>query len=578
MPRDIASSWLSKFAPALCSGDIEATVSTFAPDGWLRDVLALTWDTRSLEGRAKISAYLSAHLAGARIADIRLDERQHLAPEYFPLASDGARRGVAFAFTFDAAVFHGQGYVHLVQEEASGEWKAMAVLLMNRDIKGHEEAGPESGVYGDHTLSWEEVRAERRKKVEADPHVLILGGGQTGLHIAARFKQMNIPAIVVERNHRIGDNWRQRYPTLTLHTTRSHHTFLYQPYPTTWPKYTPRDKVADWLEQYVESQDLVVWTDSTLLPPRYNPKTRRWTAVVRKNDTNILLHPAHIVIAVGTLGAPRIPPVRSLETFAGTVMHASSYAGGHPFVGKRAVVIGAGNTAADICQDLVFRGAASVTMVQRTSTCVMTAKWVRDGMAVHFPEGVDTEVSDFKVASMPLGLLKILGKREEAASWAREKDMYDGLRKAGLKLNMGVDGTGQHLLIYERFGVFWIDVGIASLIISGNVKVKQGVEPTQCTANTVVFSDGSELDADLVVFATGYHSSRESLKDLFGSEVIEQTNEMWGLDEESEVRGSYRRSGHPGLWYGAGDFSVSRSLSKQLALQIKAIELGLMAV
>ncbi|KAJ6621032.1 hypothetical protein B0H10DRAFT_1790813, partial [Mycena sp. CBHHK59/15] len=97
----------------------------------------------------------------------------------------------------------------------------------------------------------------------------IVGGGQTGLNVAARFKQMNIPSIVIETNLRIGDNWRKRYPTLTSHTYAFCSNFLiidflpfqllYQSYPDSWAKYTPRDKLADWLEQYPLLQ-LVVWT------------------------------------------------------------------------------------------------------------------------------------------------------------------------------------------------------------------------------------------------------------------------------------------------------------------------------
>ncbi|KII84022.1 hypothetical protein PLICRDRAFT_436694 [Plicaturopsis crispa FD-325 SS-3] len=572
----IVSAWISNFAAAVSAGDAEAVAATFLPEGWLRDVLVFTWDARSLEGYDKILAYLSEHLRGAHITDIKLDDRPHLAPEFSP-AGPKTPASIGSAFTFDAPRFRGRGSVRLVATE-NGEWRALTVLLMMDDIKGHEEAGPESGVYGDHTLAWEDVWAERRAKIEADPQVIILGGGQTGLNVAARFKQMNIPSLVLDQNDRIGDNWRHRYPTLSLHTIRTHHSFLYQPYPANWPMYTPRDKLADWLEQYVRSQDLVVWSNSTILPtPKYDPATKKWTVLVRRNGRNVLLHPAHIVIAVGTLGAPRIPPIQSLDAFAGPVLHASKYTGANPYIGKRVIVVGAGNTAADICQDLSNRGASSVTLVQRTSTCVVTLKWLRDFQSAVYPEGLDQDIADFKNAGMPAGLFLKTLRAQEAESWESERELYDALTKAGVKLNMGIDGGGQPSLILERFGGFWIDVGICKLVISGKVKVKQGAVITSCTPRSVIFSDGSELEADALIFGTGYHSSRDSLKNTFGAEVIDRTTEMWGLDAEGEYK-TYRPSGQPGLWYASGDFTMSRFISKQLALQLKAIELGMIPV
>ncbi|KAI0941996.1 hypothetical protein AcW1_009664 [Taiwanofungus camphoratus] len=568
--EEIAATWLSEFALAVCSGDVAATVALFLPHGWLRDVLVFTWDTRSLEGHEKIASYLSNTLPSAQITNFRLDGQPGLRPE---AALD---TGVATGFTFETEDRRGHGYVYLLSDNSSGKWKALSVLMMLEDIKGHEELGPEPGVYGGHTLSWEEVNAARRAKIESNPHVVIIGGGQTGLHIAARFKQMDIPSIIVERNATIGDNWRMRYPTLSLHTTRNHHTFLYQPYPRNWPMWTPRDKVANWMQQYADSQDLVIWTNSHIVgKASYDSVSKTWNVAVNRDGTEVELHPRHIVMAVGILSTPRIPDIPGGHAFRGEVMHASKYMGGQPFAGKRTIVVGAANTSADICQDLAFRSAQSITMVQRSSTCVISIRTVESAMGSAYPDSMPLEVCDLKFSAMPLGLQRKLMKTQEALLWEREKDLHALLKKGGLKLNMGKDGTGQHFLVHERAG--GIDVGCAELIGSGRVKVKQGVEIDRFTENGVVFTDGSELEADLVVFATGYGDPREDIKDIFGADVIDRTSPLWGMDEEGEIRGIFRPSGHPALWYGGGDFAISRFLSKQLALQIKAIELGMMS-
>ncbi|GBE77698.1 FAD/NAD-P-binding domain-containing protein [Sparassis crispa] len=556
----IASKWLTKFDGAASSGDVSRLLLTILPNGWLRDALTFTWDTRSLEGHDMIASYLSNKLPAACLTNFKLDDQPGLRPQDTPF-------GIAFGFSFETAIGRGHGYAHLLTDESTEEpeWKAVAVCLMLEDIKGHEESGPESGVYGGHTLSWEELRLERRAKIENDPHVIIIGGGQSGLNIAARFKQMNIPSIVVEKNGAVGDQWRMRYPTLTLHTPRNHHALLYQSYPRNWPSYTPRGKLADWMQQYAESQDLVVWTNSTVLPrAAYDTSTKRWNLVVDRDGSEVELHPAHIVVAIGTLGAPRIPEISDRDLFHGEVLHASAYKGGKPFTGKRVIVVGAGNTAADMCQDLSFHGASSVTMVQRSSTCVVSSKNIAAQFATLYPDGMPAEICDFRCFSLPFGLQKKVAIANQDQAWAREKPLHDKLRKGGLKLNMGRDGGGQNLLIFERLGGYWVDVGCAELIESGQVKVKQGVEPKRFTENGLGFTDDTELDADVIIWATGYVDPRESLKTIFGDNVIGQTSELWGLDEEYEIRGSYRSSGYPGLWYGAGGFDASRFLSKQL--------------
>jgi cation diffusion facilitator CzcD-associated flavoprotein CzcO len=184
----------------------------------------------------------------------------------------------------------------------------------------------------------------------------------------------------------------------------------------------------------------------------YDNKVNRWDVVVDRNGTSVELHPAHIIVAAGTLGAPRIPDIDGHSEFLGETFHASKFMGAQPFAGKHVIVVGAGNTAADVCQDLSFRGAASVTMVVRKSTCVTSAKVWNATVDVTFPEGVPTDICDFKKAATPYALIRasLIGQQE--ARLAEDRDLHDGLRKAGLKLNEGADGSGQPILYYERFG------------------------------------------------------------------------------------------------------------------------------
>ncbi|KAJ7778657.1 FAD/NAD-P-binding domain-containing protein [Mycena maculata] len=571
----IASSWLQQFGKALQTPSIDETVSCIHPDGYLRDVLVFSWNNRCLHGHRKITAYLTnaEALKKSSIANVQLDTRPGLTSEYGRLTDKLPLTAVSAGFTFTCALGFGDGYFSLISTD-SGEWKALVVMMALADIKGHEEMGHEEGDYGGHTLAWSDVNNERRKAIETNPDVVIIGAGQTGLNAAARFKQMNISALVVETNPRVGDNWRKRYPTLSLHSPRRINSMLYQSYPSTWPVFTPRDKMADWLEQYVQSLDLVVWTNSRPVPqPVYDSATKRWTVVIDRAGDLVTLHPAHIVVAAGALGAPRIPVIRDKALFSGTTLHSSEYDGGKYFAGQRVVVVGAGNTAADLCQDLTFHGAKSVTMVQRSGTWVVSRSASRVLMERMYPEELPVDVCDIMSMARPLALMKRLNKKSEAQMLEQEKETHRGLREAGLNISSGKDFF---VLFYEGHGGFWLDVGCAELIRTGKVKIKQGAEIGSFTEKAVVFTDGSSLEADAVIFATSYEGICGSMRGVFGDAAIDRVGPVYGLDEEGELRGCYRPTGHPGLWFAAGDFSPSRISSKQLALEIKAIELGLL--
>lgn len=169
---DISQSWLSAYSSAIYAADASAVADLFLPHGWLRDVLTFTWDLRSLEGREKIIHHLSASqaLKKARVSDIKLDERNFLQPEEIILPR--GERSIEGSFTFETGTGHGQGKMRLLEDE-KGDWKALYVSMILYDLRGYEEAGFESGIYGGHTLAWGDVFSERKRSVEKDPQVLI---------------------------------------------------------------------------------------------------------------------------------------------------------------------------------------------------------------------------------------------------------------------------------------------------------------------------------------------------------------------------------------------------------------------
>ena len=226
---------------------------------------------------------------------------------------------------------------------------------------------------------------------------------------------------------------------------------LYQDFPSTWPEYTPRDKLADWLEQYPTTHDLVVWTNSELSAhPRYDEDDKQWDVTVTRDGVDVKLRPSHIVMATGLLGSLFVPHFADIQRFRGAHMHSSEFPGGAHFAGKRAVVVGAANSSIDICQDLVLKGALSVTMIQRSETLVITRDHFNEGLKQIFPEDEPMDVSDLKFASLPLSLQEKLSVARRQETIAIHKDVYENLRKGGVALTDA--GTNPYGLYYSRSG------------------------------------------------------------------------------------------------------------------------------
>jgi cation diffusion facilitator CzcD-associated flavoprotein CzcO len=584
----IASGWIDDFGAALERGDPAAVADLFLLDGWWRDLLTFTWDFRTFHGVDQISRALSSTLSvtGARNPRLRDDKPPVLVETGEGSAPDAKSRWVQAFFDFETTVAHGYGFVRLKPAGGNPEsrWKAWTVLTAMEDLKGFEEkigSRRIKGVeHGEHRASetWLDRRIAKQEFIEQEPQVLIVGAGQGGLAVAARLGLLGVNTLVIEKNDRVGDNWRNRYRSLVLHAPVYVDHMPLMPFPTSWPLYTPKDKLADWLESYASAMDLNVWTTTTLQKGRYDHNTRRWTIDIGRPDgSHRTLHPHHVILATGLSGVPNIPEFEGANEFEGTVVHSSAHQSGGRLDGKRAIVVGSSNSAHDIAHDLYEQG-ADVTMVQRSSTYIMSSE---NGFAVtlagRFGESAPPlEDVDRMTLSIPNGLLPELLPETTRRIAELDKDLLAGLKKQGFKVNFGIDGGGLPSLYLRRGGGYYINVGASEAIVAGKIKIKQGIEIERFTKDSIVFFDGTSLPADIVVLATGYQNMRESARKLFGDDVADKCTPVWGFDDESELRSVWRRSGHDGLWFMAGGLLETRLYSKYLALQIKAHEEGLL--
>jgi len=390
--------------------------------------------------------------------------------------------------------------------------------------------------------------------------VVIVGGGQAGLATAARLGQLGIDALIVERNPRIGDNWRKRYHALTLHNQVHVNHLPYMPFPPSWPVYIPKDKLAGWFEAYAEAMELNCWTSAELTGGTRDEATGRWTVTLTRDGQPRTLHPRHVVMATGVSGIPQIPKLPGLDAFEGRVLHSSGYTDGEDWSGKRAIVIGTGNSGHDISQDLCSAG-AQVTIVQRSPTLVVNIEPSAQIPYGLYTMGLPTEACDLITLSMPVPLTRKAHVAYTEQSRQIDKPLLDALEAVGFRLDFGDDGTGWQFKYLTRGGGYYFNVGCSEMIADGRIALLDAGRLDHFEAEGARLKDGTLLPADLVVLATGYKPQEVLVEKLFGAEVARRVGPIWGFGEGLELRAMFCPTGQPGLWFIAGSLAISPSVA-----------------
>ncbi|KAF8653690.1 hypothetical protein AX16_003840 [Volvariella volvacea WC 439] len=564
----VASKWLQDFSEVISTRRITTLSNLFLENALWRDLLALTWDFRCFDGLEKIRHFLTDRLEEADFKKLQLRNFVNFQKPFPDLA------WIIGMFDFETRVGIGSGVFRLVPT-LDGTWKAYTVFTNLEDLTGHPER---IGSRRSHSITpgyqWLENRRRETEFESSAPAVLIIGGGHCGLELAARLKALDVTSLVVESEARVGDKWRKRYDALCLHWPVWYDHMPYIPFPPSWPVYSPAPKIADWIESYAKTLELNVWTSSTVTQAR-QIEGGKWSVNIRRGDSQRQLVVNHLVFATG-LGDkhPRVPNIPEREEFEGETLHSSQYKRAQDYLGKKVVVIGAGNSGHDVAADLANHN-VDVTMFQRSSTFVMNIDrhWKFLGGALYSEASPPTDIADRLFASMPHALQAGgMSQRATKAIEADYKDTLDGLRKAGFKLNSGINGTGILLLLKQKGGGHYFDIGASQLIIDGKIKIKSDAQISAFTKSGLAFDDVSTLDADVVIFATGLGDLKQPIKKICGDVVAEQTNPLWGINDEGEFNGWYRELGLPGLWFIAGPLQLARFHSKHVALQIKAKE------
>jgi len=579
-PTERVSGWLTDFGAALARGDIDSATPMFAEQSYWRDLVSFTWNIKTMEGRDEIADMLHAQL-------------EHIVPTGFAIVgeatdADGVTDGW---FDFETAVARGYGHVRL---QGNLCWTLLTTMV---ELRGYEEPrrtarpkGIEHGAFKNRQ-SWldRQQATETTLGYSEQPYTVIIGGGQGGIALGARLKQLDVPTIIVERNARPGDSWRNRYKSLCLHDPVWYDHLPYIKFPDHWPVFSPKDKIGDWLEMYVRVMELNYWGSSQCLKASYDEDTKEWTVNVerRRDDGTIeqvVLKPKQLVLATGMSGVPNVPQIPGADTFAGEIHHSSRHRDSSAYAGKQCIVVGSNNSAHDICAALWEHG-GDVTMIQRSSTHIARSDTLMElALGDLYSEraldnGVTTEMADLIFASIPYRIMPTfqIPVYEEMARV--DAEFYQRLEKAGFMLDWGEDGSGLFMKYLRRGSGYYIDVGASELVANASIKLRSGVSIAEIRPHSVVLTDGSELPADLIVLATGYGSMNGWAAQLISPEVADKVGKVWGLGSdtakdpgpwEGEPRNMWKPTQQEGLWFQGGNLHQSRHYSQFLSLQLKA--------
>jgi Flavin-binding monooxygenase-like len=573
----ITEHWLAQFERALSGGDNALLKTLFLADSHWRDVLPLTWRIMTVNGRDAILKELRMHSQQARPHDFKIPPHRTV-PRHVTRAGT---ESVEAIFSFETAQGRGSGVVRLRPEaDHDNTPKAWTLLTALDEIKGHEDqlrSRPQGKAYSRDFRgpNWFDARQAAAEYADRDPAVLVVGGGQAGLSAAACLTQLGIDTLIVDREPRIGDNWRKRYHALVLHNQVHVNHLPYMRFPPNWPAYIPKDKIAGRFEAYAESMELNYWTATEFEGGTYDEKAERWSVALRRADgSKRETHPRHIVLATGVSGIPNLPDIPTLRNFSGKVLHSSQYDSGDAWKGKNVLVIGSGNSGHDIAQDLHSSG-AKVALVQRSSTLIVNVEPSAQLPYALYDEGPSLEDCDLITASIPLAVAKRSHILLTQQAKDLDKDLLDGLERKGFRLDFGEDGTGWQFKYLTRGGGYYFNVGCSDLIVKGEIGLAQFSDIAAFVSDGAQMRSGKTIPADLIILATGYKGQEQLVGKLFGNDVATRVGPIWGFGDGDELRNMFTRTSQPGLWFIAGSFAQCRIYSKYLALQIKASEIGL---
>jgi cation diffusion facilitator CzcD-associated flavoprotein CzcO len=346
--------------------------------------------------------------------------------------------------------------------------------------------------------------------VVPEANVIVVGGGAAGLSSAAALSRRGIDAVVLEEDAELGGTWARRYDRLHLHTVRRFSGLAHFPIPAHYPTYLSRADVVAYLKEYAKHFKLQVIGGTTVRQIRPDTTTSNgWLVETMSGD---LWRSRVAVVATGQYREAVVPAWPGRELYAGRIVHSAFYANAEPYKGQRALVVGAGNSGAEIATDLSDHGAAFVAISIRTPPPVVP----RD------PLGFPVQRTSLVLSALPPAISNRLG-------WATSRLVLGNLARYGMPQGSFAPYTTKRVPL--------IDVGFVEGLKQGRVMVRPALQ--RLTPTDAVFADGRSEPFDTIVAATGFTTGLASLVEA--PDAIDDVGEPLGVSGEPTV--------NPGLYF-----------------------------
>jgi len=368
--------------------------------------------------------------------------------------------------------------------------------------------------------------------------VLVIGAGPAGLAVAGSLAQMGVRPEVIERCAEVGSSWRAHYERLHLHTVKQHSALPHLPFPSSYPKYVPRQQVVDYLEAYARHFGIV--PRFGLQAARIARDGGRWALTCHGG---LRFTARHVVLATGANDLPNLPAFAGQGDFRGEVIHSSAYRDAEPFHQQRVLVVGMGNTGAEIALDLAERG-VQVAISARSPVNVV----YRDVL------GRPTQLTSIALSRLPT-------RFGDALARLLQQCTVGDLSRFGIQ-PAAVSPLRQ---LREEGRTPVIDIGTLAKIKSGAIAVRPGI--LEFTQEGVQFVDGRSDSFDTVILATGFHAGVGKL--FPGLEVpLDETGLPTTVVGDRDLKG---------LYFVGFDIRQAGGLLRTISLQARQVALSITA-